>query len=396
MKILVVSGMFPPIQTGTAFYARNLAQVFQKQGHEVTVVGLRTADPVADKAVADAAGLKVHRLPAWTLPLAGFFKYFQLSSWNPRNWLRLRRIARESDAHVVLLVNHYLDIAFPAIFAARSIKVPLVCSVGTQLQSLNPRRNKILNILDWIICGRLIFPFCAKLIAWDSQILAYLEDVQGSRIRRKTVILTYGANGDIDALAKRPHAYDTPKVILGVGAVSEQRSFVPLVAAFSKIADEFPDLTLRIVGHVYYDAARRLAREAGVEDRVIFLGERPHATVLQEMEQADLFYSSLTGKYVGLGTATIEAMLLGLPTMANVPLDLLGQHKLVDKEHLFQLTTTDPERIASRLRAVLPNVVLRERVGHGGRAFVATHMDWDAVARDMVIEFKDIIEARSK
>lgn len=382
MKLLIVSGMFPPIKTGTAFYARNLALALEARGHEITIVALEAQSSEVDPAI-EGSTLTLHRLPTTVLPLAGFFKHFQLCAWNPKTWLRMRQIARDSDADVVLLINHYLDIAFPAIFAARSIRAPLVCSVGTQLQSLNPRRNRILNILDWLICGRLIFPFCKKLIAWDQQIQTYLEDVQGAGIRRKIEIVNYGANGDIDALAERPHAYGIARVILGVGAISEQRSFVPLVTAFAAIAAAHPDLTLRLIGHEYYDAARRLVAEKGLEDRVIFLGEQSHDVVLDEMQKADLFYSSLTGKYVGLGTATIEAMLLGLPTMANVPLNLLGRHMLEDNVHLFQATSTDPTEIAARLEQVLADAELREKVGQGGRHFVHTNMNWSVVARDM-------------
>lgn len=382
MRILIVSGMFPPIRTGTAFYARNIAIAMQARGHDITVVALGAGTPPEDDG-ALPPDIALHRLPAKTLPMAGFFKHFQLCSWSPWTWWRLRHIAQDSKADVVLLINHYLDIAFPAIYAARSLRVPLVCSIGTQLQSLNPTRDRILNVLDWAICGRLIFPFCTKLIAWDSQIQAYLEDVQGSRIKQKIEIVNYGVNGDMQALADAPHIYGDARVILGVGAISEQRSFMPLVQAFARIADRFPNLSLRLVGHVYYDAAQRFVVENELEGRVLFLGEQPHDVVLQEMQAADLFYSSLTGKYVGLGTATIEAMLMGLPTMANVPLDLLGRHLLEDNVHLFQETSFDPHRIAERLTETLSDAKLRASVGEGGRRFVRDNMNWDVVAQDM-------------
>lgn len=391
MRILVVSGMFPPIRTGTAFYARNLAIALNARGHDITVVALGAGIPPED---GDAlpSRISLHRLPAKTLPMAGFFKHFQLCAWNPRTWWRLRHIAKDSKADVVLLVNHYLDIAFPTIYAARSLRVPLVCSVGTQLQSLNPWRDRILNVLDRAICGRLIFPFCTKLIAWDSQIQAYLEDVQGSRIKQKIRIVNYGVNGDMQALANAPHRYGDAHTILGVGAISEQRSFVPLVQAFAKIADRFPNLTLRIIGHVYYDAAQRFVVENGLESRVSFLGEQPHEIVLKEMQAADLFYSSLTGKYVGLGTATIEAMLLGVPTMANVPLDLLGRHMLEDDVHLFQETSFDPHQIAERLTEALSDAELRATVGEGGRRFVRDNMNWNVVAQDMEDTLRELCQ----
>ncbi len=124
------------------------------------------------------------------------------------------------------------------------------------------------------------------------------------------------------------------------------------------------------MGHVYYDEAPRLAASLGLGERVEFLGEQPHADVLAHMKAADLLFSSLTGRYVGMGTATIEAMLLAVPTVVNTPLDLLGNATLVDGEHLVQCTEPTPAAIAQRLRALLGDESLRRRVGNGGRRFV--------------------------
>ena len=214
MKILVVSGMFPPMRTGTAFYTRNLATALLSHGHQVEVVTLGEVGTVIEE------GLTVHRLAAISLPLAGFFKHFRLCAWNPVNWWRLYRIARSNGAEAILLVNHYLDIAFPTRLAAKLNRIPLVCSVGTQLQSLNPRRNRVLNVLDRLVCGLLVFPGCDRIVAWDTQIRQYLQDVQGSNILRKVVIVNYGVNGEPAHLLARQHDYSVDDFILGVGAGS--------------------------------------------------------------------------------------------------------------------------------------------------------------------------------
>ncbi len=378
MKILVVGGMFPPMRTGTAFYTRNLAQALQNHGQQVEVVTLGQPGRKLEE------GLTIHRLPALSFPIAGFFKHFRLCAWSPANWWRLASIARNSSAEVILLVNHYLDIAFPARFAASLNGIPLVCSVGTQLQSLNPRRNRILNLLDRLVCGLLVFPGCKRIVAWDTQIRQYLQDVQGKDILRKVALVNYGVNGDPSHLLARQHDYEIDDVILGVGAVSEQRSFVPLVRAFAQLTPLYPRLRLRIVGHVYYDAAPRLAAELGLSSRIEFLGEMPHDQVVEQMHRATVLYSSLTGRYVGLGTATIEAMLLALPTVVNTPLDLLGSGMLVDQHHLVQCTSSDPADIAGRLELLLADTGLRRRVGEGGRAFVQQYLNWDVVAQQMV------------
>lgn len=377
MNILVVGGMFPPMRTGTAFYTRNLALALQSHGHKVEVVTLGEPGTVFEE------GLKVHRLAAISMPLAGFFKHFRLCAWNPANWWRLYRIARQSGAEAILLVNHYLDIAFPARFAAWLNRIPLVCSVGTQLQSLNPRRNLILNVLDRLVCGLFVFPGCTRIVAWDTQIRQYLQDVQGSEILRKVVIVNYGVNGDSSRLSAIRHDYRYKGVIIGVGAVSEQRSFVPLVRAFALLHKEFPGLRLRIIGHVYYDEAVMVARSLGISDSVAFVGEQSHDQIIKEMDGADVFYSSLTGKYAAMGTATIEAMLLAVPTVANTPLDLLGTVSMENNRDLIQSLDFDPGNIADCIKPLLLNEAFRRAVGEGGREFVGRYLNWKVVAKDM-------------
>jgi glycosyltransferase involved in cell wall biosynthesis len=170
---------------------------------------------------------------------------------------------------------------------------------------------------------------------------------------------------------------------LGVGAVTEQRDFIPLVRAFQIIAREFPDQRLKIVGHVYYQAARDLVRELGLDDRVTFTGELPHERVLAEMQASDAYFVSLSGRFLGLGTATIESMLLGVPTIANVPANLLGHAVLGDGEHIILTEGRQPLEVADKIRQILSSRSLRERVGHGGRQFINEHLNWAVVAEQM-------------
>ncbi len=386
MNILVIGGMYPPMRTGTAFYTQNLSLALQARGHRVTVISLEVDETIED------LGLDVRRLPAIRLPMKNFFKHFRICSLYPGNWFRVRSIADEIDADAVLLVNHYLDIAFPAVFAARRKRIPLLCSVGTQLQSLNPKRDRILNFLDRLICGRLVFPFCSRVIAWDTQIRKYLFDVQGEKLADKTVVVNYGVSGDPSRLLAASHDYRTKGIIVGVGAVSEQRSFVPLVRAFALLHAELPGLRLRIVGHIYYDEAIKVAHALGVGNAVTFLGELPHEQVVMEMSGADVFYSSLTGKYTAMGTATVEAMLLAVPTVANTPLDLLGTGTMENGRHLVQSLDFEPAHIAACIRPLLLDEALRRTVGQGGRDFVSRHLNWQIVAKDMERVLQESLE----
>ncbi len=181
-----------------------------------------------------------------------------------------------------------------------------------------------------------------------------------------------------------------------MGAVTQQRDYTALVRAFGLIADEYPGLRLRIVGHVYHDAGVRLAAELGLAKRVSFEGEWPHGQVLTEFRCSDMFFVSVSGRYLGLGTATIEAMLMGIPVFANVPLDLLGKAVLRDMEDIVRLDGLAPGVIAQKIRKLLDDEALREKIGRGGREFVRRHLNWDQVAQDMEVLLFSVVQAARK
>ena len=127
--------------------SRRLARALQERGHRVTVATLANREAPAGEAFA----FEAIRLPALHFPVRNYFKHLRVCSVFPANYPRLLRIGRGMAADAILLVNHYLDIAFPAIYAARRAGIPLVCSVGTQLQSPNALRHRTLNFMDRLV-----------------------------------------------------------------------------------------------------------------------------------------------------------------------------------------------------------------------------------------------------
>jgi glycosyltransferase involved in cell wall biosynthesis len=382
LNILIVTAMFPPIRTGTSFYALNLSNALKAGGHTVGIVTVETPEDGSPNALRRDE-LVIAKLDAFKVPMKNFFNHLRFTSLFPSSYSRLYKACKEFKPDVIFVVNHYLDIVFPAIFASKLLGIPLVCSVGTQLQSANPRRDRVLNILDRIICGWFVFPFCQKIIAWDREIFRYLSDIQGERVTKKTAIVNFGVNGNEDLLFSHEHDYEACTQILGVGAVTEQRNFFPLIEAFSKLSQTFPLLRLKIIGHVYYQGTIDLIESLGLSGRIDLVGEQAHEFVLQQMRQSAVYFMSLSGRYLGLGTATLEAMLLGLPVVANVPFDLLGTADLIDGENIMLSDGLDPLKIAGVMESLLLDPEMRRRVGTGSKKFARQNLYWQKVANDM-------------
>ena len=379
MNILIVSAMFPPIRTGTSYYTKNIAQALKNLGHKVTLVTLENQISNNDK-----YNFPVYRLPATRIPLKNYFKHFRISSIYPDNYSRLHRIAQNCRAEVILLVNHYLDIAFPTIYVAKKLRLPMVVVVGTQLYSLNPWRDKILNILDKLICGKLIFSHCQKIIALDREIRRYLLDIQGQEVLAKTEIVPYGPNGEIDFYQKYRHDYSHLNQILGIGSIIEQRNFIFLIYLFRKLLKFYPQLKLKIIGHVYYKVTPKLVEKLNLTQKVEFTGELAHDQVLTELQKSVFYCGMLSGKYSALGTATIEAMLMGVPIVTNVPNNLLGKPRLKDMENFISTKGISLEEVFSKLKKLMANKRLRQKIGQNGRKFVQKNLNWERVAQQMV------------
>jgi len=383
MNILIVTAMFPPIKTGTSFYSKNLAKTFHRQGHKVIVATLKNID----SSIEDYP-FQVYRLKALHVNAKNYFKHFRISSVFIYNYKRLLNIAKENNIDVVLLVNHYLDIAFPAIYVSRKLSKPLFISVGTQLQSLNPFRNRILRILDRIICGRLIFPFSQNIISWDAEIERYIKEVQRNIIAKKSVIIPFGANGDIDQLLSYNHDYTKTDQIIGIGAIISQRDYLFQLRVFKELLKDFPNLKFKIIGHIYIQSPLKLAKKLGINNKVEFAGEMSHEQVILEMKNSAIHWMMLSGEYVGLGTATIEAMSLGIPCISNVPENLLGKPLLKDMKNYIFTNGGNNTEFKDKIKKILLSEFIRKDIGIAGREFVKNNLDWEFVGKEIVNLFE--------
>ncbi len=376
MKVLIITAMFPPNRTGTSFYSRNLANAIQQSGNDVKVITTAN-DEVND----DELNFDITRIPAWHFPIKNYFKHLRFCSLIPGNYKRTLRITRTFQPDAIVLINHYLDIAFPAIYAACKAKLPLYISIGTQLQSLNPTRNRILRFLDRLIIGKFIFPFAKRIISWDKEIERYITEVHIKKNASKSIIIPFGVNGSIEEFEKYNNSYEEEKQILGVGAIIDHRDYVYQIQVFSELVKKYPDLKLKIIGNQYVDKPMKAAKALGVGDKVIFTGELPHVQVLEEYKKSVLHWMMLVGEYVGLGTSTLEAMLMGVPSVSNVPENLFGFGAMRDMENFIHTNANNIKADVEKLSKVIEDRNLRQKIGQNGKAFIQKYLNWEVVAK---------------
>jgi len=121
-------------------------------------------------------------------------------------------------------------------------------------------------------------------------------------------------------------------------------------------------------------AAKRLVEERGITDRVLFLGERNDVAELYNICDVKV----LASFYEGTANVLLEAMACRLPVIATDAGD--NARIVIDGETGFVVNINDVDTLTDRLKYLLADDALRERMGHAGRIRVEQEFSIQAMA----------------
>lgn len=176
-------------------------------------------------------------------------------------------------------------------------------------------------------------------------------------------------------------------VILFVGGDWERKGLTRAIISLPLM--DCPEPVLLVIGQGDVDAYRQIARECGVEGRVIFAGLNKE--VWKYYAASDVVVLPTLNEAFGL--VVLEAMSMGLPVLVS---SLAGAAELVE-DGLNGLLIKDPTNaleIAAKLDAILLNERLRRLLGEEGRQ-TALKYTWDMVAQKHIEVYKWILSGKS-
>lgn len=189
-----------------------------------------------------------------------------------------------------------------------------------------------------------------------------------------------------------PQSPRIERSLLFVGRLVEKKGLPYLLQALPRLLRDHPGLTLRIAG----DGPDRPALEAlvgqlGLASNVIFLGRTPNAQLpaLYQSSEIVVFPSIVAadGDQEGLPVVPMEA--LGCEC-ALVATTVPGTGDFLrDGENALVVPQRDASAIAERLRQLLDDPQLRQRLGRQGRISVLNEFDWSSIAS----RYRQIIDA---
>jgi teichuronic acid biosynthesis glycosyltransferase TuaC len=136
-----------------------------------------------------------------------------------------------------------------------------------------------------------------------------LEGLGGSC---RTSVVYNGVDPEVFSPGSEPDA--SSPVVLSVGNLIPIKGHELLIRAFASLSNEFPSLTLEIIGEGQEKSRlQSVARQLCVADRVRLLGRQSRKQVAVAMRCCTLF--ALPSRYEGLGCVYLEAMSAGKPVI---------------------------------------------------------------------------------
>lgn len=166
-------------------------------------------------------------------------------------------------------------------------------------------------------------------------------------------------------------------IAVAVGRLSPEKDFATLLRAVALAVTDVPDLQVRIIG----DGRERgpleeLSRSLGLENRVLFLGERSDVHAL--LRDVGFYVSS--SRTEGISLTLLEAMAVGLPVLAT---RVGGNVEVIEEGVTGRLVPSEnPRALADGLIAMCRDQADWAAMGHIGRARIERDFDVTRMVRD--------------
>lgn len=328
-----------------------LASRLAGRGHRVTLITL--GDGTSERhQVADTVA---RRWLGQMRPRRGL-----IDGWRSmrRRAATLRQAIADETPDVVLSFCDRMNIL--TLMAARPLRVPVVIS-----ERSDPSQQK-LGVL-WEHLRRHTYRHATAIVA--------LTETAAEHLRRRfgQAVVVIGSAVDAPPMRSDRRAAIAQKRIVAAGRLEREKGFDRLIDAFAPVAAKHPQWRLRILG----EGSHRTALEAqiqqlGLSDRVSLPGwVQP---VWSELAAATFF--ALPSRYEGLPSALLEAMALGVPSLAvDCP---SGPRAVINDPACGLLVRDCTEALTAGMLRWIEDAAERERVGQAGMQ-VVERFGWDAM-----------------
>ncbi len=310
-------------------------------------------------------------------PVGYDFTWRGLLSYVARLPAILRRLRGMIARYDVRIVNaHYPTTAVVGFLLLRKLGLfdgrVILSFHGTDIRRAREATGLVRAIWRWMLRE------ADEVVAVSAALRDVVEALKASRKGPACTVIHNGVDPELVVADAARVAAPEPRAgrtfLLNVGTYDHVKAQDVLVRAFARIADEFPDIDLVIIGK---DGAARpmlaaMIAELGLASRVRCLVDLPHAQVLAWMRCCLLFV--LPSRAEGLPITILEAGALGVPVIAS---EVGGNAEIVAPNATGLLVPAeDPGAIVDAVRLLVQDANLRLRLAAQLHARVLQEFSW--------------------
>ena len=354
MRIALFTNNYLPFCGGVTISVETLRRGLESSGHDAWVFGPRLTG-------AEDASVKVVRYPS--IPVATYPEFALAVPYS-------RRIDRLVTAlnFDVIHAHHPFLLGPAARRLARRNRRPLVFTYHTRYEKYAHYVPLPLALVQ-AAALRISAGFAAQADAVLAPSAVIRDELHARGVRAPIAVVPTGIDlahfkpGDRAAARRSLGVADGEPLVLYVGRLDREKSVDRVVAAFERVASTVPAARLALVGQgTETQRLSRMAAALPVADRIRFLGLRPHDTLAECYQAADVFLFASETETQGLVLA--EAAACGLPAVA---VDAPGCDEVVRDGETGILTKGDPAGLAEAVIGLLLDPERRRAMGRRAR-----------------------------
>lgn len=266
--------------------------------------------------------------------------------------LPLLKYVREYKPETMLVFNYELAVMLVILRGLFRFKTTIVARNNN---TLSKRRNQVQGIWKKYVVKPMVHGFYCKVDHVINQCRAMREDLIAlyPELANKSSVIYNPVAKHIEDYVKTHDLTQVEKkdYVLCVGRLEEQKAFHYAIEGFACVAEEFPDLRLKIVGLGSLEQdLKQCAVDFGVAERVDFEGFKKDMIPYYLHAKATV----LTSLYEGFPNVMVESITLGSPVIAfDCP---SGPREIIeDGVNGYLVDYKDTTQLAEKIRIHLLN-----------------------------------------
>lgn len=379
MRVVIITGEYPPVAGGVADYSARLAEALVVAGHDVSVI---TAGSRSDDAGRAA-------------PAAIFF--VKANGWGPRD---LRAVVHEaSRLRPDIVLFQYV----PHMYGRAGINLSIATLPGLLRSTMRARIVTILHELfrDWSLgpgaIPALTHRFQLIMITRGSHGLVVTNPRSRERLLRgrnhfvpvkiipvgPTIPVIPTTEGERIRLRSALGVGRAP-LIGDVGITNVTKRPQDLLVALGRLD---PSVRLLCLGGLPSQAPRwqrflSTAQAQGLGDRVLWTGYLPANDLSRHLTTLDLLAHTAEGGASTRSTVLASALMHGLPVVAYRGPETADM--FIHEENVLLASRADVKAFVNQVKGALESPQTRLRLAEGARQLAVTRLSWDVIARQVL------------